>query len=257
MSGQPNLIHRRTYKDPRQLTALGIMTKAPKAGQVKTRLTPPLAPEEAAELNACFLRDLGRSIFEASQRSRAQGIGIYTPPDAAAAYQNLLPGEFLLIPQRGEHFGERLLLAAEDMFNAGFGSVCLINSDSPTVPASSFVEAVDELAKDRDRIVLGPSDDGGYYLIGLKRLHRRVFEEIDWSTDRVLGQTRQRAAEVGLPVHELPCGFDVDDQSTLRRLCEELFGGAVSLEADVAVETRNFLGQILEREGRDRIWPAL
>jgi uncharacterized protein len=239
------------------LCALSIMTKAPQAGKVKTRLTPPLTAEEAADLNACFLRDLGRSIFDASKQSRVRGVGVYTPPGAGSAYRGILPDDFLLIPQRGDAFGERLLFAAEDLFKAGFDSVCLINSDSPTVPGSSFLEAANELAKAGDRIVLGPSDDGGYYLIGLKRMHRRMFEDIDWSTARVLEQTRKHAAEIGVAVHELPSGFDVDDQATLIRLCEELFGGEKRSENDVAVETRKFLSEILKREGRNRIWPRL
>ena len=77
-----------------------------------------------------------------------------------------------------------------------------------------------ELAKRGDRIVLGPSDDGGYYLIGLKKMHRRLFEEIDWSTERVLEQTMRRAQEINMPVHLLPAGFDVDDRATLHRLMQ-------------------------------------
>jgi rSAM/selenodomain-associated transferase 1 len=238
-----------------QLCALGIMTKAPQAGKVKTRLTPPLTGKEAAQLNICFLRDLGQSISEAARHSAAKGVGVYTPVGAHSAYGGILSDEFVLLPQRGDNFGERLLLAAEDLFKVGFTSVCLINSDSPTVPASSFVEATKELSKAGDRVVLGPSDDGGYYLIGLKQMHRRVFEGIDWSTARVLNQTKERAAEIGVDIHEIPSGFDVDDRATLRRLCEELFAGASAARQDIAPNTCEFLAKILEREGRDRIWP--
>ena len=103
--------------------------------------------------------------------------------------------------------------------------------------------------------MLGPSDDGGYYLIGLKQMHRRVFADIDWSTSSVLDQTRQRAAEINVKVHELPSGIDIDDQGALRRLCDELLGR--KLKADIAPETRKFLGGIIRREGRERIWPLL
>ena len=225
------------------------MTKAPQAGKVKTRLTPALTPEEAAELNRCFLRDLGMSILQACEQSPAQGVGIFTPLGAEAAYVDILPPEFFLIPQRGDKFGERLLLAAEDLFKVGFESLCLINSDSPTVPASAFAEAAIELANPGDRLVLGPSEDGGYYLIGLKKLHRRVFEEIDWSTERVFTQTKERAAELSVPVYELERGLDVDDRVTLMRLCERLF--CVEANPTEAVATRKFLGELFER-GRDR-----
>jgi uncharacterized protein len=242
---------------PSKLCALGIMTKTPQAGKVKTRLTPPLTPEEAAELNLCFLRDLGRSIQLASMQSAALGVGVYTPVGFESAYENVLPGSFALIPQHGNGFGERLAFATEDLFRVGFESVCLINSDSPTVSASSFAEAANELAKPGDRIVLGPADDGGYYLIGLGQMHRRLFEEIDWSTKRVLTQTIDRATEIGVQVHLLPSGFDVDDGATLRRLCDELLGEGGSVSNDVAATTRDFLQKIIAREGRERIWPAL
>src|ERR1022692_3248267 len=139
-----------------KLCALGIMTKVPEAGKVKTRLTPPLTAEEAAALNICFLRDLAGSITAATEQSSSRGVGIYTPYGAELAYQNILPVDFFLLPQRGQVFGERLIFATEDLFKSEFGSVCLINSDSPTVPASSFSEAVKELAKPGDRIVIGP-----------------------------------------------------------------------------------------------------
>ena len=240
---------------PSRLCALGIMTKAPQAGKVKTRLTPPLTPEEAAELNVCFLRDLGQSIHLASMQSPARGVGVYTPVGAESVYENVLPDSFALIPQHGNGFGERLAFATEDLFRVGFESVCLINSDSPTVSASSFAEAANELAKPGDRIVLGPAADGGYYLIGLKRIQHRIFEEIDWSTERVLAQTLERAAEIDIAVHLLSQGFDVDDRATLRRLCDELLGEGGSVSNDVAATTREFLQEIIAREGRGRIWP--
>jgi len=120
--------------------------------------------------------------------------------------------------------GERLFHAACDLLNAGYESVCLINSDSPTLPQSILAEAITHLEKAGDRIVLGGSDDDGYYLIGLKHAHRRVFDDITWSTSAVFGQTLERAAEIGLEVVRLPSCYDVDDEASLRRLAGELFG---------------------------------
>ena len=236
------------------LCALGIMTKAPEAGKVKTRLTPPLTPTEAATLNQCFLRDLSHSIADAAGKSPARGVAIYTPVGKELAYDEILPDGFLLVPQRGNDFGERLCCAVNDLLSAGFDSVCLINSDSPTVPVANFAEAANELAKPGDRIVLGPSDDGGYYLIGMKRLHRRVFEDVEWSTERVMEQTLERAREIGAAVYQLPRGYDVDDRATLQRLSNELLGHASGDR--VAAHTKKFLSEIVEREGRDRIWPS-
>ncbi|MEP7013994.1 MAG: TIGR04282 family arsenosugar biosynthesis glycosyltransferase [Verrucomicrobiota bacterium] len=234
--------------------ALGIMTKAPRAGEVKTRLVPPLSSNEAAEINACFLRDLSMSILQACNHAQAQGVGIYTPVGAEKSYESILPPEFVLIPQRGAGFGERIINATTDLFAVGFRSVCLINSDSPTVPSSSFAQAVIELAKPGDRVVLGPSDDGGYYLIGLKNMHRRMFEEIDWSTEHVLEQTKARAAEIKVEVCGLPGGFDVDDRVSLGRLCHELLNE--NTRSIVAPTTQQFLSRIIAREGRGRIWPT-
>lgn len=240
-----------TCIDPNQC-ALAIMTKAPRAGEVKTRLVPPLAPTEAAELNACFLSDLAASISCACTGSRsvrraACGIAVHTPPGTEAIYDTILPSNFFLMPQRGDTFGERLIFAAEDLFKIGFASVCLINSDSPTVPAESFTEAVRVLAEPGERIVLGPSDDGGYYLIGLQQVYRRLFEKIDWSTERALDQTKRRAAELGLEVCELPPGFDIDDQHGLARLCDELLRG--NARDNIAPRTQKFLREIVARRG--------
>lgn len=241
---------------PQGLCALAIMTKAPRAGQVKTRLTPPLTPEEAAALNICFLRDTTTAISRAMPNGAARGIAVYTPVGAESAYAGILPAEFQLIAQRGEVFGERLVSALEDLFQLGFESVCLIDSDSPTVPERAFTEAATNLAETDDAVVLGPSEDGGYYLIGLKKLHRALFEDIAWSTERVLEQTIEHARKMKLPVHLLPTWYDVDDRGSLRCLCDELFGSNKNRAAGYpAPATRGFLEELLKREGRERIWP--
>lgn len=234
------------------LCALGVMTKVPRAGRVKTRLSPPLTPEEAAALNTCFLRDTTAAINITAATGIARGVGVYTPVGEESAYDDILPAGFELVPQRGDLFGERLILAAEDLFRVGFESVCLIDSDSPTVPQHAYQKAAELLHHPGDRMVFGPSDDGGYYLIGLKQLHRRVFEEIDWSTERVAEQTLERAREIGLAVELLPTWYDVDDRATLRRLCDELLGDETS--AGNAPATREFLANIIKSEGRERMW---
>src|SRR5882724_9613631 len=233
--------------------ALAIMTKAPRAGAVKTRLQPPLTPSEAAELNTCFLRDIAAVISAAGERS--QGVGVFTPARSEKEYEGILPSHFDLIPQRGNGFGERLTNAADDLLHVGFESCCLINSDSPTATAEAFREAVAQLRGADDRIVLGPSDDGGYYLIGMRKLYRRLFQEIDWSTERVFDQTLERAREIGLNVHLLPKFYDVDDPATLRRLCNELL--MKNSRGDIAPATREFLTDLIGRKGREPIWPGL
>jgi rSAM/selenodomain-associated transferase 1 len=233
--------------------ALAIMTKAPQAGQVKTRLVPPLKPDEAAELNSFFLHDTTTAIARSATAKNACGIAVYTPIGSESAYADIVPDNFRLLPQRGDRFGERLYFAALDLFTCGFESVCLIDSDSPTVPPENFAQAVKLLQQPGDRVVLGPCEDGGYYLIGLKKPHKELFERIDWSTERVLAQTRQRAREIDLEVKLLAVGYDVDDAASLRRLCKDLLSGKQS--DSVAPRTRRFLRDIIAREGRARIWP--
>jgi rSAM/selenodomain-associated transferase 1 len=241
---------------PKGLCALAVMTKAPRAGKVKTRLTPPLTAEEAAELNICFLRDTTAAIASARSERGARGIAVYTPVGAEAAYHGILPDEFELVPQRGGAFGERLAFAIQDLLALGFDSACLIDSDSPTVPPRAYSEAVKFLSETDDALVLGPSDDGGYYLIGLKKLHRSLFEKIDWSTERVLEQTLACARAIDLEVHLLPAWYDVDDRATLHRLCHEFFTvNGSAPDAYPAPATRGYLDELLKREGRDRIWP--
>jgi uncharacterized protein len=232
---------------PPGLCALGIMTKAPRAGKVKTRLTPPLKPEEAAALNVCFLRDTAAAIA-LTHNTGGRGIGVYTPAGEEAAWADILPHDFQLVLQRGDAFGERLTNAAEDLLAVGFEAVCLIDSDSPTVPEHAYAAAVRLLLEPGDRIVFGPSDDGGYYLIGMKQLHRRLFEEIDWSTERVAEQTLQRAAEINVKVELLPTWYDVDDGTTLRRLTDDLLGNnAATSSGYTAPATREFLRQLGNR----------
>ena len=206
-------------------------------------------------MNICFLRDTTAAISATVSEGHARGIAVYTPVGEEAAYSGILPAHFELVPQRGDTFGERLIAAAEDLLQIGFASVCLINSDSPTVSPQSYAKATRLLSQPGDRIVLGPSDDGGYYLIGLKKMHRRLFEEIDWSTERVFPQTIERAAEIGVAVELLPVGYDIDDRATLRRLCRELLDGESSSSGYAVLETHRFLASLIAREGRDRIWP--
>jgi uncharacterized protein len=198
------------------------MAKAPRPGKVKTRLSPPLNAEQASALNICFIRDTTENIRQVTEAGNSVGVVAYTPVGDEAAFDGLLPLNFQLVAQRGDGFGERLLYACEDLFACGFGSVCLIDSDSPTLPPGALLQAVEKLSRPGDRMVLGGCEDGGYYLIGVKSPHPQLFEHIDWSTERVFAQTLERAGEIGLQVERLPPWFDVDDAVTLERLQREL-----------------------------------
>lgn len=205
---------------------MGIMAKVPRSGEVKTRLVPPLSHGQASRLSQCFIHDVGTAIAAAGcERPEIQGLAVYAPEGAERDLLGLLPEGFGLLPQRGADLGERLRHATEDLLGAGFHSVCLINSDSPTLPPALLVDAAAALEAPGDRLVLGPATDGGYYLIGLKRPHPRVFEEIAWSTPSVLASTLERARAESLDVHVLPEWYDVDDAESLRTLRRELLSG--------------------------------
>ena len=235
----------RHYPELERKCALAVMSKAPRPGKVKTRLAPPLTLEQSAALNTCFLRDTAANIAEVAEQGDAAGIICYTPVGDEEAFDGLLPKGFALIAQRGDGFGERLHCAAIDLFSCGFDAVCLIDSDSPTLPQKALTTAVEALLLPGDRIVLGGSDDGGYYMIGLKTAHREPFERITWSTASVFAETCERVAEAGLQLVQLPTWYDVDDGATLRCLAAELLDGTApafaAAEGYDATATRQFL----------------
>ena len=207
-----------------EICAIAIMAKAPRIGRVKTRLAPPLSAEAAAELSACFIQDAADKIIAAARSLPIHGHVAYSPPDAAAEFRALLPGAIRLLPSRRAGLGTSLADAVHDLLAAGYGSACLVNADSPTLPTELLLAAAAALRQPGDRVVLGPAEDGGYYCIGLKTLHPRLFEDIDWSTEWVLAQTLDRAREIGLPAILLAPWYDVDDPPSLARLVRELFG---------------------------------
>ncbi len=263
MNSSYSIVDPRSPSDKGNLCALALMSKAPGPGTTKTRLVPPLAPDEAAALSACFVRDAASNIADISSDGLAEGVVVYTPVGAETAYEGLLPKTFSLLAQRGEAFGDRLFHAVEDLLSAGYSSVCLINSDSPTLPTALLRSAITAVARAGDRVVLGAANDGGYYLVGLKQAHRKLFENIDWSTSKVLAQTIERATELELETEILPAWYDVDDAATLRQLCVELLSrnGGQATQSDMvaygAPYTRSYLSRLINSDGvRQRIWDS-
>src|SRR6516225_1498290 len=159
-------------------------------------------------LSASFLRDITENIAWAAARAPIHGFVAYAPAGREADFDGLLAPETRLVladgsckmPPRVTGIGCSLLHAAASLFAQGYGSVCLLNADSPTLPASALCQAAEALAAPGDRVVLGPAEDGGYYLLGMKARHGRLFEDIRWSTENVAAETRDRAATLGLEV---------------------------------------------------------
>jgi len=215
------------------ICAMAVMAKAPRPGHAKTRLCPPLGPGQAAALSAAFLRDITENIALAARAVPVHGYVAYAPAGGEGLFTGHLADDTRLIladgsppmPRDVQGFGRCLLHAALGLLEAGFGAVCLVNSDSPTLPTAALIAAARALLSPGDRIVLGPADDGGYYLLGMKRPHMHLFANIAWSTERVATTTRARADALGLDVVTLPTWYDVDDAASLQRLIDDADDG--------------------------------
>ncbi len=200
--------------------ALAVMAKAPRPGQVKTRLVPPLSPETAADLYRCFLLDTLDTIRRVQGATPAVA---YAPADADHEFASLAP-DLPRLPQGEGDLGARMLGVVDRLLGQGFDAAVLVGSDTPTLPVAHLDQAVAGLASGEADVVLGPSDDGGYYLIGLRRLEPALFEGMTWSADTVLAETRRRADAAGLRTSLVPGWFDVDTAADLERLRGTLTG---------------------------------
>jgi uncharacterized protein len=203
---------------------IAVMAKASVPGKAKTRLVPPLSFDEAASFNTAFLRDVAANIRAAGEHAAVAGYMAYGPPGSQEFFTAHFPASVGLIESWYPNFGDCLFTAIEQVLARGHVGAVVLNSDSPTLPTGLLVETARMLAQPGDRAVLGPSNDGGYYLLGLKRPHRRMFEDVAWSTAQVARQTQERAAQIGLEVHVLPEWYDVDDLRSLQMLHDEVFG---------------------------------
>jgi rSAM/selenodomain-associated transferase 1 len=209
---------------------MAVMAKLPRSGTVKTRLVPPLSGAEAKALSEAFLSDITANIALASRTVPIAGYVAYAPAGAEAKFAGMLAlGTGLILadgsgpmPVGVSGLGRSLLHATRALLATGAACACLVNGDSPTLPTSVLIEAAIALLRPGERVVLGPAEDGGYYLIGLKAPHARLFADIAWSTPAVADQTRARAAELGLEVVVLPDWYDVDDHAAFVRLSGEL-----------------------------------
>jgi rSAM/selenodomain-associated transferase 1 len=195
-------------------TAVVIMAKLPQPGAVKTRLCPPLSPQASTALYHAFLLD---KIAQVGTLKAARPAIAYTPSTARSFFAALAP-DFVLVPQQGEDLGARLANGLAQLFAMGYTGVLAIDSDTPTLPTTFLQQAVDLIATPQVDVVLGPSEDGGYYLIGLRTLYRELFENMAWSTVTVVPETVRRAEAKGLKVTWLPPWFDIDTPVDLERL---------------------------------------
>jgi rSAM/selenodomain-associated transferase 1 len=210
--------------------AIAVMAKAPQPGRVKTRLTPMLSPQAAMRLSCAFLRDITENLAAAARQAPIDPYVAYAPAGSAALFDGLLAAGTKLVladgsgemPAGVEGFGRCLLHANRSLFALGYSAVCVLNSDSPTLPTRYLSDAARMLLAPGRRAVLGEAEDGGYYLLGLQHAEPAVFSDIAWSTATVGAETRQRAHAIGLAVSMLPSWYDVDDAGSLSRLRADL-----------------------------------
>jgi rSAM/selenodomain-associated transferase 1 len=186
---------------------LVLVAKEPVPGKVKTRLSSHLSESQAAHLYSLSIQDMIQEMTQLSENSLAIA---YTPEEAAPIFKKMIPQSIHLFPQQGADLGERLANIFRRMFDEGYGQVHILNSDSPDLPHSLVKQSMNLLNKPQTEAVLGPCDDGGYYLVGLRRLIPELFTQIPWSTDKVLQKTLERVQQLGLQCKLLGPWYDID-----------------------------------------------
>ena len=196
------------------MTALLIIfAKEPRPGQVKTRLSPPLSPEAAAQLYHGFILDILDEMVRAPEVRLAVA---FSPPSALDFFRRIAPPGTNLFPQEGADLGDRMARAFARSFAADFGPVLLRGSDVPDLPAAVVSEARAVLTAGQAQVVLGPATDGGYHLVGLTEPQPALFKGPAWSSSTVLTDTLHLARHLGLRVHLLPPWPDIDTYDDLR-----------------------------------------
>jgi len=219
---------------PPTKNALIVVAKQPTPGHTKTRLSPPLTPEQASALYECLFFD---TLDQMRQVDAVQRVIAYLPLDARD-YFHRFASDFELAPQNGADLGPRLDHALTDYLSQGYERVVIMDSDSPTLPYVYLSQAFSALSEGAD-VTLGPCDDGGYYLIGIKKPRPRLLREVQMSTPTVAADTIALAEADGLHVSLLPTWYDIDDAASLIRLMKEV----ERLDSQVAIHTRQFLEQ--------------
>ena len=221
--------------------ALLVFVKFPVAGRVKTRLQPELSPELAASLYRAMVDD----VFTALERpGQWDLLTFFSPREQERAFREWLPGSTGLVPQSGTDLGERLANAFEWSHTQGYSGTIIVGTDIPTLGSAVLGDAFEAL--EHTEVVLGPSTDGGYYLVGLKEPRRELFEDIDWSTPEVLEQTISRIDGTGATYHLLRERTDIDTWQDALTVLEEIVSEDPGGSAGLASRTRALLLALME-----------
>lgn len=197
--------------------AVIVMARAPRLGEGKTRLRPALSAEACLQLQQAFLNDAVQASLEADPGPVFLAV---TPPSAAGWATTEFAGRVTVIPQEGDSLGERMLAALRRVESAGHAPLVMIGTDAPLLQPSHLRAAVREL--DTLDLCLGPSADGGYYLLACRTPQPRLFEGVEWGTSAVLSSTLRHAKAAGLRVSLLDTLYDIDTPEDLQRLRTDL-----------------------------------
>lgn len=220
-------------------TAIGVMATAPLPGKCKPRLLAAHSPQWVTGLYAAMLRDCldGLQSVDADDYVVfvAPGEGEEETKHALEVLGRHVPAPWQLVVQEGAGLGERAAHALGAMFTRGAEYALLSASDAPSFPPKPLTDGL-AAAAEAGEVLVGPSEDGGYYVIGMAKLEPRLLEDIPWSTPAVMETTRLRCREVGLTLRELPAWYDVDEPSDVLRLIEEL-----RKQPELAPRTAQFL----------------
>ncbi len=217
-------------------TSLIIFAKNPIPGKVKTRLTPYITSTEAAELYKAFIEDITSN----AHKLKCEQVTIaYTPPNAEATLHSICGQSVNYLLQEGENLGERMKNAFKHSFDKGSERTVIIGTDSPTLPLSCIQNAFDALKE--VPVTIGPTFDGGYYLIGLSEQNDVIFDGIDWSTSKVFGQTLTRIQAINKQLYLLPPWYDVDTSDNLEFLRSHIQAMKLSGASDIPSKTMQSL----------------
>lgn len=196
--------------------ALVVFAKVPRPGKVKTRLTPVLTPTEAARLYDAFLRD-ALQLYE----KLAAEVHLYLAPPLPDEPFTALPDSVSLFEQEGEGLGARMKRAFRDTLDRGYDRVSLVGTDHPTLPLSFIRQSFAALEPSRS-VCIGPSDDGGFYLLGMNGFYPQLFDGMRYSHDAVFTNTLARVGTTDARLTVLPRWYDVDTPAALERMVQDL-----------------------------------
>ena len=224
-----------------------VFARAPSLGRVKTRLTPPLTQQQALDLHRALVEDtlerLGR--FQRSGLER----WLYLSEPSSEEQLDVGPAWRSALQASGD-LGERMEHAFREADDGEFHRVVIVGSDSPTLPLRYLAEAYDALAV--YDVVLGPAEDGGYYLVGTSRFVPDLWRDIKWGSSRVLDQSTEALSRAGRSFHLLPPWYDVDTGEDLERLAKELSGPPAAQTSELPRRT----AAVLESFFRKRNIPS-